>query len=170
MRRFTGLLTALLLALLTLFGLPNGARAAGRRGMPSGMPAGTAHHRREPGAPGGSVHGGSVPGACGPERPRHPHFPVVRHELKLVEAPSHRPVPPIRPQPPSPVLDTLDDSDGLFSSADVDTDTDEGVFTAVSYRYQLASDTRELDLPLGVDAHPQAPVAWPRSPRGPPVA
>ena len=160
MRRFTGSLTALLLALLILFGLPNGARAAGRRGMSYGMPAGNAHHRRQPGAP----------GACGPERPRHPHFAVVRHDLQLVEAPSHRPVPSIRPQPPSPVLDTLDDSDGLFSSADVDTDTDDGVFTAVSYRYQLASDTRELDLPLGVDAHPQAPVAWPRSPRGPPVA
>lgn len=146
MRRFTGFLAALLLALLTL-------------GVYPGRVLARAGHDARAGAP-----------AQNGRRLRHPHFAHVHQVLHLVAAPTHRPAPRFHTSPPVPIVRRFDDVDGLLSLGDVDTDTDDGVFAAASWRYRLAADTRELDLPLGVDARPQAPVAWPRSPRGPPVA
>ncbi len=159
MRQLKGFLAAVFLTLLTLLGVTPGlSRATNRPGAVSRRSPTPAPCRREPGAL-----------RSGLQRPVHPHFAVARCEIHRVAAASLVPPRRVRPQPPLPGFALTTDRDGFHSVGAIDPDSDGGSATA-SPGYRPADDTRQLDLPLGVDAHPQAPVAWPQPPRGPPVA
>ena len=160
MRQLKGFLAAVFLTLLTLLGVTPGlSRATNRTGAAPRWNQTPAAGRRESGAP-----------RCGPQRLAHPHFAVARCEIPRVAAVSHVPPRRVRPQPPLPGFGLSTDSDGFYSVGAIDPDSDGSGSATASPDYRPADDTRQLDLPLGVDAHPQAPVAWPQPPRGPPVA
>lgn len=160
MRQFKGFLAAILLTLLTLLGVTPGlSRATNRTGVAPCRSLTPATCRRESGAL-----------RCGPQRPAHPHFAVARCEIHRVAAVSHVPPRRVRPQPSLPGFGLSTVTDGFYSVGAIDPDSDGGGSATASSGYRPADDTRQLDLPLGVDSHPQAPVAWPQPPRGPPVA